>query len=805
MNVERWFTFLTNPAWPRSWDAIGFPLWFAVGVALTLLTLLSYYRHPQATRSRLLVLLTLRLLALLLILLVGLRPSIAIEEEPKQPSLLLVVVDHSESMTIADEFNNQTRWEVTKQVLQRAEPILEKLREERQVQSVLYRFSEQFDEKKDRLDAQTRPDGKATDIGLTLNRLYNKYKNVDEPIRGVLLLSDGTENGNTLSGLSESLRFRDLSCPIYTFKLGQTLTQPNQKDIAIAEIRPDPSPLPTKGRLTLSATVHAPGFVGSKPQAEVWITDLDPETKKPRERRVLRTQVELLKPRDNDLKFVIDESQTPAEKGEMKVRLVIDPENQFPDSSRENNSIETYVSVVKEGVSILVVDRLRLELKYLRMALATEKRFSYHELLLQTDSEAGAVDLNRVNAGSLDDIDKYDVIILGDVSAKRLTNGDAAVLRRIKELVRDRKMGLMMMGGVDSFAGTPNVPGSGDWTQPAYRDLADLLPVQLDENGQLDQLIQMQPTREGLQHFMMRLKDDDRDNEQAWRALNEPKTQLNGANILGSLKPGAIVLARINDPLRGRPLLVGMQYGNGRTLAFGADTTWVWHRLGLPKTREGLEYHKTFWRRVVMWLAQQDQVEGNVVVTPSTRRLPTHEKLTVDIQVIDKNRRSLPRADLRYQIVGPGEKEDPSKFVLASTEAGKPFTFDFDKASRPGEYRIIAIGEGKSASGEEVKGRQEVPFLVFAKSSQELLNPAANHGLMEKIAAETFGESFRADELPEFLERLRSAPQPQSKAAQKLLPDWRRGEQPWFLPGVLVLFVLLLGLEWGLRRFWGMV
>ena len=44
-----------------------------------------------------------------------------------------------------------------------------------------------------------------------------------------------------------------------------------------------------------------------------------------------------------------------------------------------------------------------------------------------------------------------------------------------------------------------------------------------------------------------------------------------------------------------------------------------------------------------------------------------------------------------------------------------------------------------------------------------------------------------------------------SQPKAKPYPDWRRDKQKWFLPAVLVLFVAVLGLEWGLRRAWGMV
>jgi hypothetical protein len=64
----------------------------------------------------------------------------------------------------------------------------------------------------------------------------------------------------------------------------------------------------------------------------------------------------------------------------------------------------------------------------------------------------------------------------------------------------------------------------------------------------------------------------------------------------------------------------------------------------------------------------------------------------------------------------------------------------------------------------------------------------------------------RADKLPGFLdEEFLKKPLKLTTAKPRLHPDWRRNGSNWFLPTVLVVFVVVLGLEWGLRRVWGMV
>ena len=86
-----------------------------------------------------------------------------------------------------------------------------------------------------------------------------------------------------------------------------------------------------------------------------------------------------------------------------------------------------------------------------------------------------------------------------------------------------------------------------------------------------------------------------------------------------------------------------------------------------------------------------------------------------------------------------------------------------------------------------------------------MLRKAADHDMLRKIAAAGGGQFHRLDELPTFLKELAAQPLETIKPKPKYLPDWRRDRSKGFLPGWLILFTLLLGGEWALRRMWGMV
>ena len=115
-------------------------------------------------------------------------------------------------------------------------------------------------------------------------------------------------------------------------------------------------------------------------------------------------------------------------------------------------------------------------------------------------------------------------------------------------------------------------------------------------------------------------------------------------------KPTAEVLARANDGGRnGKPLLVRIDASDkGRVLAFGASDTWLWTQPGKPKKTRGIrpaDLHARFWKQMVLWLAHQDEVEGNVYVRPEFRRLVVNGRQTVRMGIRDKRGDEVPEAD----------------------------------------------------------------------------------------------------------------------------------------------------------------
>jgi uncharacterized membrane protein len=395
------------------------------------------------------------------------------------------------------------------------------------------------------------------------------------------------------------------------------------------------------------------------------------------------------------------------------------------------------------------------------------------------------------------DCDKnpYDVIIIGDVTAKQLKTANPVAMRHIKEHV-EKGAGLVMIGGYNNFGNR-----EGEWATLG-KDIADLLPVDLSVVGQVDGEIHMTPTEAGKRRFgyMLRLTDKDDDPQKGWDELN--KRPLEGMNLLSEPRNElGVVLARAEDAKNGKPLLVTQNYGEGRVLAFAGDTTFRWKR-----SEETRAMQQRFWQRMAIWLAKQDETEGSVWVLPDTRRLPIRSDLGFNVGMKSKTGAAITNGTYKAEVIGPNGERTP----VTTARTGSEQRGTFARADSPGEYRLEVSGEGKDDKGDVVSDKASVRFLVY-DDDVEMQRRAADHDFLDKLAKAGGGKLYQANDLPGFLRELQNQPDAGLRMKRIKYPNWQAlPRSPYvpsspFLPFFFVLFVVVVSGEWLLRRRWGMV
>jgi hypothetical protein len=266
-------------------------------------------------------------------------------------------------------------------------------------------------------------------------------------------------------------------------------------------------------------------------------------------------------------------------------------------------------------------------------------------------------------------------------------------------------------------------------------------------------------------------------------------------DVLGRPKQGkSIIFATANDRL-GPPLLVGRDVGTGRVLAFAGDETKYWIQKDV-----GRGPHDTFWKRCVLWLAHQEEMEGTVWVKLDARRLAAGDKLPFQVGLRGKGGEERPDGRFEVKVTDPAGVET----VVPTTRDKGEDRGLFWKTDTAGEYRLEVNGSGKDADGKDITGKATARFLVY-EDDAEMRQRAANHDFLKALASAGGGEFHQPDDLAAFLTQLQSQPLPHSQAKADLWPDWRTNQKSGFQVSFFLLFVLLLGLEWFLRRRWGLV
>ena len=822
------FFFSMRPAYPWSVYPIGLPALLVVAALIVLFTVWTYLGHPQATRRRVLIVLTLRLLALAVALLTAVRPSVGLQEEPRIPSVLLIGIDLSESMTVKDEVNGQARIDAVRRILDRCQPTLDELANDQNVQVKLYGFSTaDFSADTSLYDSKAAADGKRSDYGTYLNKTFEKWQG-ERFLRGHILIGDGADNGATFAAVAEAARWSKRSWPITTFTVGQEGTSGTARDLQVASVMCDPSPVPIKNDLTVVTKVNAYGFKDTRIKAQVFIDDKLDQTE----------DVVLTKEKDNEVRIL---TKAPDKPGEYKVRVVVGREEggklvPLPgEVSAANNQSETYLTVTKEGVRVLIIDRLRWEETRLRDALRLEKRFDVYEVIRQTTLPPTADEKQWLDL----DNQAYDVVIIGNLSYDQLKTAlpDGSLPEKLLDRVANKGMGLMFLGGEAAYTGYPAAPAGNPDTRPLV--FPDLLPVVPSPTGVFESVnpatkqpltFQTVPTAQSFNDHVLKIDRDEAKAKELWNELNGRRDnrtfRITGYNqfkkkgyattyAFASTDPNALPAGKeIKEPAGSDPLLVGSQIGTGnkgRILAFAAYDTYLWQRLGQPESQQGVEIHNRFWKQCVLWLAHQEDEEGQAYARPEFRRLAVGSDQTIWVGLKSPLGGDDPNAELEVKILPPGqdrpedEAKAPKQTVLKTTKDGKPANKVLFKPPAQGEYTVVVNATGKGPDGQTQKFRGTARFIAFPDVSDEMLRVAADPQFMEKIALASGGKALRLEDLPDFLKELKGQKIDTLKPKPRYLPDWRRNHSKGFLPSWLVLFVTFLGFEWGLRRFWGMV
>jgi uncharacterized membrane protein len=740
--------------------AYSLPWWLAVLLAAGIgVAIFAEYRRTLAplTQRQRGLLLALRAVVLTALVLFLFRPIVILPPSGPRDAIVPILVDTSRSMRIGDADGGARLARATAIVKRTLLPNLNQ-----QFTTELFSVGERLDAVDPASLEKLGANARRTDLSGALAAIRERYRS--QRVAGIVLLSDGGDTGGATAdaqmdssdgppvfavgiGASDGLRDREV--------LGMTAGDPridqSSIDLHVSAVSygfgraPFPLRILANGRVVETRRVTPPA--DGSPVEEVFTLAPEP------------------------LNATVYTAEIPALDGE---------------TVTENNARSVLVSPAGRKRRILVVEGAPgFEHSFMTRAWAGDPGLEVDVVTRKGKNGEGA-DTFFVQAGPgraaalasgfpvrREELFAYDALVIANVEGDYFTRAQLALAA---DFVGERGGGLLAMGGRTfaqrGLSGTP---------------LEEVLPVDLnDRRGAVvsasasADLIgshnRLSLTADGESHPIMRLGPTLEDTRDAWASL----PALAASAPLGGPRPGAKILAATTGSGGASlPVVAVQRYGHGRSMIFAGEASWRWKMMVASSNRA----YDLFWRQAVRWLSADSPDPVAVAVADA---LEPGDLGTVDIDARDASFAPVRDASVDAVLTSPGGETATLK--VRHADNGR-----FAAAIAPdrtGLYRVHV----EARRGSESLGVQDHWFYVGG-SDREFAGPRLNEGTLRRIARATGGRYARSADAPDVTSWLRSATPTNAQPERRDL---------WHEPWAFAFIVVLLSLEWTLRRRWGL-
>ncbi len=682
-----------------------------------------------------------------------LRPVLLVSSAVPQRNVLGIMLDDSRSMRLAD-LDGVSRLDAVRGVFADSAALVAQLRQK----FILRFFRFAADAGPLAGAAGLRAGGTRTDVAGALDAARQELAGV--PLAGLVVVSDGADNsGSDLTAPLLALASRKV--PVYTVGVGQ---ERFARDLAIERVGLPASALAGAGVLA-EVVLRVRGLGGEK--AMVTAEDdgrivAEREVSLPNVGDVARTRLRL----------------PPMPEGAR--RLTFRVRGAPGEIVTENNESRTVLRIRSGPERVLYVEgEPRPEFAFLRRAVAGDSAVQVVSLLRSAKGKflrLGVMDSVELAGGfptRREDLFRYRALVLGNLEASFFT-GDQ--IRMLADFVSRRGGGLIALGGRTAlaeggFAGTPFadvLPVSLEATAAGVDDAPVILTARVTPAGLLHPALQLGPTEQAAAR---------------WDSL----PPLTSVNRLGSLKPGATVLLAGRpagkDPVE-VPLLAVQRYGRGTATVVGVQDTWLWQMDARMSVAD--QTHESLWRQLLRW--SLDGVPERVEVVAIPNRVGPGEPVVLHARVADEAFLEANDAVVTARATAPSGRviEVPMAWTLREDGAYEG-RFVADES---GMYRIEAIARrGKDSSSAAPTALLVDDFGADVEQA-ELRTP-----LLRRVAKETGGRYYPLAEVARL---------PDDVVFTESGITVRESRDLWDMPAMFFALVLLLGAEWGYRRYRGL-
>jgi len=748
--------------------------WVVLALGLVILGMTVWNVRKARPKWRRALLVGLRVGLLLLLGMLFLEPTIQEERVTRNRNHVLVLADASRSMGLPH--GEDTRAELVRAFLGGRLAFWETLRATSDL--AFFRFSGGLEP----VDTGDLPqaitaDGPRTDIQATLEALRERYR--DRDVAGVLILSDGCDNGplsTRLAGAAaldpETKRLVEaFDAPFFTYGIAGT---PDLKDIAVESLRAAEFAF-LLNRTAVEATVRVTGYR----DGVLRVSLLEDGMAVAHQSIALAAAVER-----TNVSFDV----VPKELGEHV--YTVTAEVREGEVTQQNNARSAVVRVLRDRIRVLqIAGHPSWDVRFLRNLLKQNPNVDLisffilvntTNLLAVSPSETSLIPFPAREL-FVEELGGFDLVVLQDFNYGPFSTRQH--LHRVSQFVRDGGA-LLMIGGRLAFS-------AGGYHQTA---ITEVLPVALPPGGLADSTLSTahyrpRVTAAGEFHPVLQIGADAEETSELWDTL----PPLEGANLFDGLEPGGLALAE--HPVlsyRGheRPVIAVREVGQGRSMVFATDTSWFWSFLQAGQGRDPHVYDR-FWNNAIRWLIK-DPTLDLVQVRASAERFRLREKVLAVVTVRQPDYRPAADSPLAVKVwrraTAPGDVE---RLVHEQPDARTDAQGTFHLAWQPEQAGIYEIVAESSQGALQRSGRD---LLTIEDVDPELAEVVPTVPVLQLLAQATGGYFSPLDG---------PAVPPPIKEPKTMEVTQREFRDLWTSPWLLVLAVLLFATEWSVRRRWG--
>ncbi|HEX5139275.1 MAG TPA: VWA domain-containing protein [Planctomycetota bacterium] len=644
--------------------------------------------------------------------------------------------------------------------------------------------------------AELKAESQVTRIGGALHDLVRTFRAKNEPVAGILLLTDGRQTAGSSPPADEAAEAKRQGIPIFPVAIGDPSAAVN-----IVTSRVDaPEVALADDEVFFTVTVQARGLTGTR-SVSAEIVDANGES----QGSILSEPVYVDLPEDGKTATASFRHAFGPGRYTLKIGVPPDP----LEAVREDNFKLHTLRVVELRMRVLLVTQkpnytYRFLLPLLQRA---EGMIEAQALQLDADPErpqesSEGLPPIAVFPQEKRELAEYDVIILMDVDFNhpRVAPEGPASRDKVLEMLEGwvkRGGGLVLQAGIDG-----NCPEA--YTYPPLNALLPVVPSGLPEHARYDIVnprIQKRffLTPAGEVHPILRLLRDPEKVREFWRD-DLYATEYYWYAPIERPKSSATVLAYRREVGEWRPsserptdaLIAIQDYGLGKVLWLGTNELWRMRKIVENR------YFWPFWSNAIRHLATYRLLSGNkrikIWVDRADGRYQVGDSVGIEAKFLDENFEPVEPHEgdettmtRRIKVRAPsGEETEIPLYAVISDPPEGLFQAKF-APGKAGTYSLIAEPEDRD---EEVA---EATFIV-EDTTLEMMDPLLDLRSLEGIARASDGKVLMPDQFKRLLvDRLVPEAAILRSGEPKRTDLWDRG---W----VLLLVVGLLAAEWILRR-----